>query len=257
MDKPHTMQTTALQNQILGLAKKLGLNPELRLHDPRRKAWVKDNVNGVKFEIEHYDGQFRLIVAYNNKEIASVIREEFDEADKRVSAAFFYAKHEDDFLSIATRVKDFILSEGLAGENRRIKQRTTDEGYFEKTAQIIELAVKLEHWDVLERGGLGFDAHDGLITIGKSKAMTENPNQPAWREHLVPCCMIKDKAIEMVKSSCSIAKIAQMLKENLAIMIISQEEQKIVDADFQTTMPKGWEWGDSVFARLDETGILY
>jgi len=251
------MQTTALQNQILGLAKKLGLNPELCLRDPRRTAWVIDYINGIKFEIEHFRSRFRLIVAYNNSEIVSIIREEFAVAKGGKVAAHFYTEHEDDLLAIATKVKDFILSEGLAVENRRIKQRTTDEGYFEKTAQIIELAVKLEHWDVLERGSLGFDAHDGLITIGKSKAMTENPNQPAWREHLVPCCMIKDKAIEMVKSNCSIAKIAQMLKENLAIMIISQEEQKIVDADFQTTMPKGWEWGDSVFARLDETGILY
>ena len=104
---------------------------------------------------------------------------------------------------------------------------------------------------------MGFDAHDGLITIGSSKAVLDNPESPQWREHLVPCVMIKDRAVELFQNGASVTEVAQMLKENLAIVIITQEEAKTVDVVYQTTMPTGWQWGDSVFSRLDVVGIVY
>lgn len=244
--------------QVLELAEKLGLKPELCLNNPvSRPAWVKDSVNGVKFEIEYHAKKWRLIVGYDDETNSTIIRDEFPEAAPRKSAAWFYSETQSGILEIATRVKDFIIAEGLTREGRRVKEKTADEGYFEKTAQIIELAVKLEHWDILERGGLGFDAHDSLITLGKSKAVLDNPEAPVWREHLVPCCMIKDRAVEMFQNGASSVEVAQMLKENLAIVIITQEEQKKVDSLYQTTMPNGWSWGDSIFARLDAFHIAY
>jgi hypothetical protein len=61
----------------------------------------------------------------------------------------------------------------------------------------------------------------------------------------------------MVQSGCSSTEVAQMLKENLAIVVITQAEAKRVDAVYKTTMPAGWQWGDSVFARLDAVGVAY
>ena len=142
-------------------------------------------------------------------------------------------------------------------QNDKRPLRTDDEGYFLKTAKLIELIVNIEHWDLLEPAGLGFDAHDGLITIGSSKAVLDNPESPQWREHLVPCEMIMDRAVELFQNGASVTEVAQMLKENLAIVIITQEEAKTVDAVYQTTMPAGWQWGDSVFSRLDVVGVVY
>ena len=102
-----------------------------------------------------------------------------------------------------------------------------------------------------------FDDHDDIITIGKDKAVLANPEAPQWREHVVPCTLIKEEAIRMAQTGASIPQIAQMLKENLAIIIITAEEAKALDAVYQTTMPAGWNFGDNIFARLDAMNIEY
>ena len=244
---------------LLDLAGDLGL-PQVLVQDDARPAWIKDSVNGVKFEIEFKAGSYRLIVAYGDDKNAAYLREEFAcWACPRTTGFWFITKDWEEFANVATQVRDFIIEEEMTGSfgNRRTKLRTEDEGYFLKTAQVIELAVKIEHWDLLERGGLGFEAHDGLITLGSSKAVLDNPEALQWREHIVPCVMIKDHAVEMFQNGSSVTEVAQMLKENLAIVIITQEEAKLVDSKYQTTMPEGWNWGDSVFARLDVMGIPY
>ena len=252
-----TNQTLLLQ----GVAQKLGMTTELKDHKSR-KTWIKDYVNGVAFEVEHRvrDG-WTLIASWNSSEVTEEIKVEFEDwapyTKCNGGAWFDNLKDEKELFGLAFRVKQFILDSGFHVKNRRSKPKTSDEGYFEKTAQVIKLAVEIEHWDILERGGLGFDAHDDLITVGQSQAALANPESPTWREHLVPCTMIKDRAIEMVQQGASLPQIAQMLKENLAIVTITQDEQKVVDALYQTTMPAGWTWGDSVFARLDAVGIAY
>jgi hypothetical protein len=242
---------------ILALAAELGLPGELQ-EDLTRPAWIKSYFNGVKFELECTKRLvWRLIVGYGDNVNAPIIRDAFEETAPKDKGAFFLTDTPENLLAIAIRVRDYIFENDLAGFSRRTKAKTEDEGYFEKTAQIIELAVKLEHWDILERGGLGFDAHDGLITIGKSAAVLADPAAPTWREHLIPCVMLKDRAVEMFQGGCTVPQVAQILKENLAILIITQDEAKLVDSKYQTVMPEGWQWGDSVFARLDAMGVAY
>lgn len=142
---------------------------------------------------------------------------------------------------------------GFKGERKNFK--TSDEGYFEKTAIALKAIIDAEAFDFLTRNT--FDQHDQLITIGQSKAVEANPNVPTWREHVVPCTMILQEAVQMVQNGCTVPELAQMLKENLAIVTITAEEAKKLDAVYQTTMPAGWEFGDSVFARLDAIGIAY
>lgn len=250
-----TQETTLL----LDLAADLNLPPVLVQND-KRPAWVKSSVNGVKFEIEYRYNRYILIVAFGDAKNSALLCEEFAHlAEPRNTSFWFMSSDWSKFASVAIQVHDFIIGNELSGTfgNRRVKLRTDDEGYFLKTAKVIELAVSIEHWDLLERGGLGFDAHDGLITIGSSKAVLDNPESPQWREHLVPCVMIKDRAVELFQNGASVTEVAQMLKENLAIVIITQEEAKTVDVVYQTTMPTGWQWGDSVFSRLDVVGIVY
>jgi hypothetical protein len=51
----------------------------------------------------------------------------------------------------------------------------------------------------------------------------------------------------------SVTEIAQMIKNNLAIVLITNEEAELLDneLDLQTSMPEGWEFGHDVFARLN------
>jgi hypothetical protein len=55
----------------------------------------------------------------------------------------------------------------------------------------------------------------------------------------------------------SVTEIAQMIKNNLAIVLITNEEAELLDneLDLQTSMPEGWTFGDNVFARLDVAKI--
>jgi hypothetical protein len=49
-----------------------------------------------------------------------------------------------------------------------------------------------------------------------------------------------------------------MIKTNLAIVLITNEEATKLDyeLDMQTNMPEGWNFGDSVFARLNFAQII-
>jgi hypothetical protein len=55
----------------------------------------------------------------------------------------------------------------------------------------------------------------------------------------------------------SVTEIAQMIKNNLAIVLITNEEAELLDneMDMQTSMPENWKFGDNVFARLDVASI--
>lgn len=167
-----------------------------------------------------------------------------------------------DDVALLQKLSDEVIAWALKNQGILTPQakKTADEGYFEITAKTIEFAVKVGNWDYLKsRPALGYDSHDALITIGYSKAALESglPDDKLYREHIVPCVRVTERAIEMVQSGCSSTEVAQMLKENLAIVRITFEEQPIVDAKYQTTMPAGWQFGDSVFARLDAVGIAY
>jgi hypothetical protein len=51
----------------------------------------------------------------------------------------------------------------------------------------------------------------------------------------------------------SVTEVAQMIKNNLAIVLITNEEAELLDneLDLQTSMPEGWLFGQDVFARLN------
>ena len=249
-----------LTKQLQNIAKELGLPTDLK-EDKSRKCWIKTNdLNGIWFELEVTKrGVWRLIVEYNNEENAQIIFDGNQHLDPYMKGkgCWFACEDADELLAVATEVKNFILTEGLTRQGRNRKRQTTDEGYFEGVATIIKAAVDAGFWHVLDRGALGFDAHDGLITLGKSAAVLADPAAAQWREHLVPCTMIIERAVELFEEGATIPTVAQMVKENLAIVVITAAEAKKVDALYQTTMPEGWNWGDSVFARLDALNIKY
>lgn len=161
------------------------------------------------------------------------------------------------FWDIVTELEniDAIVGKRVGIAKKVFTREEADASIFEKIAKRYKFAIDNEDQDLLDvaRDLLSGDKIDHLITIGQSI----NGSTDSYREHIVPCIMIHNQAIDMTLAGKSIAEIAHMVKSNLAIVRISNEEQEKVDITLglRTTMPVGWEFGHNVFSRLDVAGI--
>lgn len=138
-----------------------------------------------------------------------------------------------------------------------IPREVSERNIFEKIAKRFKYYLDNDDGFALDkwREQLEGDSIDYLITIGESLNRTK---ENTYREHIVPCVLIYNKIIEMLMDKRPITEIAQMIKTNLAIVLITNEEAGLLDneLDMQTSMPEGWKFGDSVFARLYAANIL-
>jgi sulfur transfer complex TusBCD TusB component (DsrH family) len=132
-----------------------------------------------------------------------------------------------------------------------ISREVSERNIFEKIAKRFKYFIDSEDGFGLEntRALLEGDSIDHLITIGESVKRTK---ENTYREHIVPCILIYNQAVTMTMEKRSVTEIAQMIKNNLAIVLITNEEAELLDneLDMQTSMPEGWKFGDDVFARL-------
>jgi hypothetical protein len=87
--------------------------------------------------------------------------------------------------------------------------------------------------------------------------LQELSGKSAYREHIVPCTLIERKAIEMFKSGNTVEEVAEMIKSNLLILRISDEEAYKLDIELglRTVMPEGWDFGHDVYSRITFAGI--
>lgn len=74
-----------------------------------------------------------------------------------------------------------------------------------------------------------------------------------YGEHLVPCIKIHNEAIAMAKAGESAIKISQMIEKNLKIVYIRTKDADRLNGPLglKIDMPKGWKFGDDIFARLN------
>ncbi len=137
-----------------------------------------------------------------------------------------------------------------------IPREVSERNIFEKIAKRFKYFIDSEDGFGLEntRALLEGDSIDHLITIGESVSRTK---ENTYREHIVPCIMIYNQAVTMTMEKCPVTEVAQMIKNNLAIVLITNEEASKLDneLDMQTSMPEGWKFGDNVFARLETAKI--
>lgn len=137
-----------------------------------------------------------------------------------------------------------------------IPREVSERNIFEKIAKRFKYFIDSEDGFGLEntRALLEGDSIDHLITIGESINRTKDNT---YREHIVPCIMIYNRAVTMTMENYPTTEVAQMIKSNLAIVLITNEEADKLDneLDLQTTMPEGWEFGNDIFARLNAAGI--
>jgi len=137
-----------------------------------------------------------------------------------------------------------------------IPREVSERNIFEKIAKRFKYFIDSEDGFGLEntRALLEGDSIDHLITIGESVNRTK---ENTYREHIVPCILIYNQAVTMTMEKRSVTEVAQMIKNNLAIVLITNEEAELLDneLDMQTSMPEGWTFGNDVFARLTTAQI--
>lgn len=243
-----------MTNQLLTIAKAAGIGTNDLLKNEAN--WLIFHLNGIKTELKFSRKGYGFVAAYDNEDIADLIKDEFPGATDTKGARYWFdtaAQLEE----IVTLTKTLIEEAELTQQRGSQTRRTDDDTFFLTTAKAIKSLVELEAWDFLSGRLSAFDDHDNLIRKGESKAVQNDRNAPTWREHVVPCTLIKEEAIRMAQAGDSVEDIANMLEANLAIVIITPAEARILDAVYQTTMPTGWNFGDDIYARLTAFGIEF
>jgi hypothetical protein len=222
---------------------------------------VLDTNNGVKSEIKKRHYTFGWLRSPEELEIikAEFLKEGYHLSTKHsdskcVNILFDSSK---DILTQFWALVDIVeaidtIAVKERGQATKVFTREVDEcDKFEKIAKRYFNAMTNQDQELLDiaRNLLSGDTIDRFITRGESVSYT---SENAYREHVVPCIMIHNEAIRMVLAKSCIAEVAQMIASNLAIVRITPDEAYKLDVELglRTTMPEGWKFGDSIFARL-------
>jgi len=117
--------------------------------------------------------------------------------------------------------------------------------------------IFLDHWEEGRVGSTRIFEHlipDEWLICGKSTSGGR------YREHIVPCVLIRDESIKMYQEGKMIEDVAKMIEKHLAIVLISEEEKNLLDKQlgWKTKMPEGWVFGSGdPFLRLTSSGIEF
>lgn len=239
-----------------------------RVYEEQNNCVLYTN-NGIKCEIKknHYTVGWLArpedVAEMRSRILAQGFTEKFGKRGERKDAKDFININFDgdileNFWVIVGTIEgiDTIVRKVRGQAIKPIAREVSERNIFEKIAKRFKYFIDNEDGFGLEntRALLEGDSIDHLITIGESVKRTK---ENTYREHIVPCILIYNQAITMTLEKQSVTEIAQMIKNNLAIVLITNEEADRLDGelDLQTSMPEGWNFGDDVFARLKVAGI--
>ncbi|WP_460057719.1 hypothetical protein [Pseudomonas sp. S2_D06] len=130
---------------------------------------------------------------------------------------------------------------------------------LEKKQRAIKRLAEIfrDHWEEGRVGSTRIFEHvipDEWLICGKSSS------GGSYREHVVPCVLIRDQSIKMYEEGKMIEDVAKMIDRHLAIVLISEEEKDRLEKQrgWKTTMPEGWVFGSGdPFARLTSSEIEF
>lgn len=124
---------------------------------------------------------------------------------------------------------------------------------LKKRAFLRAAHVLYGHWE--EGTGAHSRLFETLIPEG-GLLLGTSVEGPGWREHVVPCAVIRDRCLQLFDDGKSIEDVAAYIEAHLKIVVISREERDRLDfkLGLKSTMPIGWEDGD-IMARLKAAGI--
>lgn len=165
---------------------------------------------------------------------------------------------EAELVELLSTLEDVYKESNITGSKSSAKDRynkpVEEDTFYQNVVTKIQLGMQLQDKAMFCRSTLGFDNVDEFITVGASVNRTEDNS---YREHVVPCDFITNSAIEMLENGSSKTEVALMVKQNLAIVLITKEEARTLDVDLglKTDMPNGWAIGDDVLARLTAANI--
>lgn len=95
-----------------------------------------------------------------------------------------------------------------------------------------------------------------FVYVGSSVELNEG--EPFHPEHIVPCVVLMNESIRLIKNGHSDEYIAKILQRHWKVAHITKGQAKKLDQELglKTTMPSGWnfETGSSL-ARLEAAGI--
>ena len=239
-----------------------------RVYEEQNNCVLYTN-NGIKCEIKknHYTVGWLArpedVAEMRSRILAQGFTEKFGKRGERKDAKDFINVNFDgdileNFWVIVGTIEgiDTIVRKVRGQAIKPIAREVSERNIFEKIAKRFKYFIDNEDGFGLEntRALLEGDSIDHLITIGESVKRTK---ENTYREHIVPCILIYNQAITMTLEKRSVTEVAQMIKNNLAIVLITNEEADRLDGelDLQTSMPEGWNFGDDVFARLKVAGI--
>jgi hypothetical protein len=247
---------TFVQEQFVPACESRGLQPLLKELDTNKLAAVRSQ-NGVKTEVKLIRGNLSLIAGYGNSpEERDVMREELAKHGRECmpGRALLQMPYRD--------LDDYFLFLEQLEEIDAIAKATRASQYFTRSYDPLMIAnryfyaVQNKDQDLINmsRTLLSADGYDSDIAINKpSETRT-------YREHVVPCIKIHTEIMRRVMlTETTPEAIAQFIKDNLKIAYISVADRQRIDFEYKwlTDMPKDWNWGDNITARLDETNTKY
>jgi hypothetical protein len=218
--------------------------------------------NGVKVEIKRQKTKGDMYVAGQglSKEKLTLLKEEFTQQGMiliKENAKHFCLKLQEDILGgffiLVNTIEDI---DGI--EQRKAYARSGVEFKPNETfifiAETLQNSIKRGQPWAISRGFGGFDVIDNKITVGYSiKGREQERNgKNAYREHIVPCDLIMREGKRMFDEGATVDQVASMFEKNTFILKISDEEADLLDnkLKLKTTMPEGWNFGDSVYCRI-------
>jgi hypothetical protein len=238
----------------------------------QRKDKIPSNIyairtrNGVKVEIKTTKKITSYVAGFGlSSEKLDLLKIELESQGMiilKYNPTFLYIQFKNDildgFLTLVKYIEDIdAIAQRKAGARRLIESTGYDP--FLAVSELIQLTIKTGRSEWMGRGNGTFDSIDNIITVGYSiKGRQQELNgKNAYREHIVPCTLIERKAIEMFKLGNTVEQVAEMIKSNLFILRISDEEAYKLDIELglRTTMPEGWDFGHDVYSRITVAGI--
>jgi len=232
--------------------------PETKQVEDGNLVYVRTQ-NGVKLEVKLRLNDFYYVAGYGNSdEEKDLIKQKCDQKGWRYNPKnkLIYIPYIDmeTFFKILDEVEnitEIVRSQrGTSIKLFEIKYNpyTIANKYFQ--------AIKDKDQASLNnfRAMLNADDYDKFIAINKPSDIR------TYREHPTPCVKLHNEICERIYyKGATRDEIALLIKEYLKLAYISPEDASYIDYDlgWKTVMPEGWNWGDSVTARLDEAKVSY
>lgn len=226
-------------------------------------------VNGIHFDVwQLSDGRYRFGLGLDQFK-----KNQIDEHTVNTLKGQFPGLFDDDiigdamgfemrdlykFLKKTREVYDFIQSAGLRYNSsvRAVQPRTSHDGWFMKRAKTLkgiahDPSVLTDNY----RSIFG-DEDDDIFFIGRSQlAASASPDTLIDREHIIPLVLIRDRVRELLDEDISTVELADFLMTHIRMVEVTRVEHVRLNAKYASTMPPGWNWGCSKFARFRECGI--